>query len=261
MNKAELIKKITLKKEFSNLPKKDIEKVFKKFNKPNYLDEEKIKLSRDLLRKVYSVFTSGKLLNKKILDKKSVGEILKKHLSTRERFENYVSIYERLLRDFKNKRISIIDLGAGINGLSYNFFKEQKVDVDYVGVEAVGQLVELMKAFFKKNKIKAKAIHESLFEIEKIKEIIEDTEKPRIIFLFKVIDSLEMIEKDYSKSLLNEIIPLADKIVVSFATRSLVKRKKFWVNRKWFENFIKENFKILDNFELGNELYLVFQKR
>ncbi|HDK42706.1 MAG TPA: hypothetical protein ENG87_04955, partial [Candidatus Pacearchaeota archaeon] len=62
MNKRELIRKITEKKEFSQLPEKDVEMAFAQFDKDRYLDEEKIKLTRDLLRKVFSAFTSTKIL-------------------------------------------------------------------------------------------------------------------------------------------------------------------------------------------------------
>ena len=110
-------------------------------------------------------------------------------------------------------------------------------------------------------KLNAQAIHGSLFELEKIKKIILKTKKPRIIFLFKVLDSLEMLERDYSKKLLKEITPLADKVVISFATRSMIKRKRFLVNRNWILDFIKENFEILDDFEIGGERYLCFKKR
>jgi hypothetical protein len=54
----ELYKKIIQKKEFSQLPKKDVERIFKKFDNENYVGFEKVKLTRDLLRKVFSVFTS-----------------------------------------------------------------------------------------------------------------------------------------------------------------------------------------------------------
>ena len=113
---------------------------------------------------------------------------------------------------------------------------------------------------FEKEKINGKAIHESLFELERIKRIIKQAKKPKIVFLFKTLDSLEMLEDDYSKKLLLEITPLVDMVVVSFATRSMISRKKFKVNRNWIVNFIKENFKLVDDFELGGERYIVFKK-
>lgn len=255
MNKEELLKKITEKKEFSQLPKKDVEMAFNKFDKPNYIDEEKVKLTRDLLRKVFSVFASQKLLN--LRDKKPEW-ILKKHISTRERFGYYPELYKRLLNEFNNGKKTIFDLGAGINGFSYEFFPK---NTSYMGIEGMKQLVDLMNYYFNKEKLTAGAIHESLFEIEKIKDCIKSVKGKKIIFLFKVIDSLEMIKGDYSKVLLNELTPLVDRMIVSFATRSLIKREKFKANRNWIKEFIRENFEILDEFELGTEKYISFKSK
>ena len=109
-------------------------------------------------------------------------------------------------------------------------------------------------------KIKGIAFHLSLFDLEKIKKQILKSKRPRIVFLFKTIDSLETLERNYSKKFLLNIMPLVDKIVISFATRSLVKQEKFKANRKWLVEFINENFKILDDFEINNERYICFKK-
>lgn len=255
MNKRELIEKIIQKKEFSQLPEKDVELVYEKFDNNKYLDEEKIKFSRDLLRKMYTAFVSPKLLN--IRDKDEEW-FLKKHISTRERFEYYEELYKKLLSG-KKEKITIFDLGAGVNGFSYKYFNNSRIN--YIGVEAVGQLVDLMNNYFMKQKLKAEAIHASLFELEEIKKIIQKENGNKIVFLFKTLDSLEMLRRDYSKKLLKEIVPLVDKVVVSFATRSLVSQKKFNVNRNWIIDFIKENFKIEGDFELGSERYIVFVKK
>ncbi len=255
MNKTELLQKITEKKEFSQLPKKDVELAFSHFEKRQVSDEEKIRLTRELLHRVFSSFISPKLLSPK---NKNEEWILRKHLSTKERLPYYFEIYKKILVEYKNQKISIIDLGAGVNGFSYKYFPKK---IDYMGVEAVGQLVELMNDYFKRQRVNAHAICESLFETEKIKKIILETKKPRIIFLFKVLDSLEMLERDYSKKLLKEITPLADKVVVSFATMSMIKRKKFKVERFWILNFIKDNFEILDELEIGGERYISFRTK
>ena len=239
MDKQELIKKITEKKEFSQLPKKDVEIVFNKFDKPNYLDSEKVKMTRDLLRKIYSVFTSQKLLK---LKDKDPEWILGKHISTKERFPYYEEVYEKIFEGIDEKRsLSVFDLGAGINGFSYNYFPFQ--NVEYVGVEAMKQLVDLMNYYFKAHGLsRAEAVWESLFELDKIKNSIkQDKSEQKIIFLFKVLDSLEMVESDYSKKFLWDIVPLVDKVVVSFATRSLVKKTKFKVSRGWIMKFIENS--------------------
>jgi len=255
MNREEIIERIVSKKDFSKIPEEDILLAYEKFEKRQCSEEEKIRLTRDLLRKVYSAFTSGKLLN---IKDKNEEWLLRKHLSTRERLNYYVELYEKLFKDMK--KCSVIDLGSGINGLSYKFFP-QKLKVSYMGIEAVGQLVDLMNFYFEKSNLDARAIHESLFNIKNVKKLIEMCEKPRIVFLFKVIDSLEMIEGDSSKKLLMEITPLCDRVVLSFATRSMIRRDKFRVNRKWIINFINENFELLEDFEIGNERYILFKNK
>ncbi len=149
-------------------------------------------------------------------------------------------------------------MGAGINGFSCNFFKRIKVEVDYTAVESVGQLVDLMNYFFEKNKLNAKAFHLSLFEKYKIKKIIEKQKRPRIVFMFKIIDALEKIKTDYSKELILEIAPLVDKFVLSFSTKSFG-GKKFFANRNWILDFIKNNFDIVEDFEINGERYIIFK--
>jgi len=258
MNREEILEKITEKKEFSQLPKKDVKRAYERFERRQCSDEEKIRLTRDLLRRAFTAFMGRKIMNPKDKDARW---FLLRHVSTKERFDFYERLYSRILNDFDKKEISIIDLGAGINGLSYYFFEKIGRKVKYIGVEGVKQLVDVVNYFFNKNKINAVVINESLFEIKKIKEIVKEQKRPRICFLFKTVDSLEMLKRDYTKEFLSEIVPLCDKFVVSFATRSLFKKHLFKVRRDWAIKYIKENFNILDEFELGNERYILFKSR
>jgi hypothetical protein len=257
MNDKQIIKKIIEKKEFSELPIKDVEKAFSKFNRPNYLDEEKIKFTRDLLRKIYSVFLSKKLL---VCKEKDFEWFLNKHISTRERFQNYLELYKRIFANF-GKNLFVYDLGCGINGFSYPYFKKINKNVFYLGIEAINQLVRIQNEYFKKNKFSARIFHESLFNIPNIKKILKYGKNPKIIFLFKIFDSLEMLEKDFSKKLLMAVVPCVDLVIISFATRSLVARKKFRSSRNWIFSFVQKNFQIIDDFELSSERYISFRKR
>ena len=273
----EVFEKITKKKEFYQLTKKDIVLALERFNVEKYSDEEKVKLTRSLLRKIFSSFTSRKLLSKKIKKSKSFSSFkkntkrnkdeewfLKKHLSTRERLPHYKRIYSRIFKNM-DKDLSVIDLGAGINGFSYNYFKKVGFNVNYIAIEAMGQFVSIMNTYFENKKLnksnQAKAIHLSLFEIQEIKKIIKKMREPRIIFLLKTVDSIEMLKRDYSKELILRISPLCDKFDISFPTRSMIKRRKFKVKRNWIINFIEEKFEILDVFEIGDEKYIVFKNR
>lgn len=255
MTNEEIIAKICEKKEFSMLPREDIERAFSKFERRETSGEDKVKLTRELLRKVFSGVAGKKLLN---WDDKSAEEVLKKHLSTRERYEHYSEIYLRLLKNLP-KEISILDLGAGVNGMSYHFFEDAGKKVEYYGIEAVGQLVDMVNGYFEKEKIDGKMIHASLFELGKLREIANSTKKPRVVFLFKTVDALEAVERDYTKKLLEEIVPLVDRVIVSFPTESWMRRKKFFVQRTWLIDFVRERWNFIDDFNLGGERYLVFE--
>jgi hypothetical protein len=253
--RAEILKKIKEKREFSQLPEKDIGIAYSHFEKRQATEEEKIKLTKEMLRKLFSAFVSKKLLS---IKNKEPEWVLRKHISTSERLPYYIKIYSRILEG--EKRASIIDLGAGINGFSYPFFEKSGVKADYIAIESVGQLIDLMNFYFRQNKLKAEAVHLSLFEKEKVLEIIKKQKSPKIIFMFKVIDALETLERDYSKKLISELVPLADKIVVSFATKSLGNKTAFKAKRSWIIDFINENFDVLDDFELGGERYISFRR-
>lgn len=252
----EIIDKIISKKEFKDLPRKDVELIYSKFDKENYLVEEKIKLTRDLLRKMYTAFVSEKLLNVK---NKEPGWFLNKHISTKERLEHYGKVYRRCLNNLK-KQLTIFDFGCGVNGFSYESFLKEGFKVKYIGTEPVGQLTDLQNNYFKEKDFDARVDKVSLFDLNSTIDLINKEKGIKVIFLFKTLDSLEMAERDYSKELLKKIVPLVDRIIISWATRSLVSKKKFYADRKWLKNFIQEEFKIIDEFEEGNENYLIFNK-
>lgn len=252
MDEKGIIEKIFQKKEFKDLPSLDVSLVYN-FVKSRYdFQEEIIKESRNLLRKMYTVFVSEKLLNSK---EKDFEWFLKKHISTKERFDYYSELYSKI---FEEEKYSVYDLGCGINGFSYNFFPKK---INYFSYEAVGQLVDLQNKYFRESKISGICVKKSLFDLEEVKKFILQGTGKKVVFLFKVLDSLEMLKRDYSKDLIKEITPLVDKVVISFATRSLVSKKSFRVQRKWLTDFLKENYLILDEFEFGVEKYIIFSKK
>ena len=258
MNKQEIIEKVIAKKEFSKLPKKDVEKAFSLFDKQEYSDIEKVKMTRELLKRVFTAFMGRKIMNPKDKDARW---FLLRHVSTKERFDFYEEVYKKIFKGFckSDEQVNVIDLGAGINGMSYDYLKKICKNVNYLGIEGVKQLVDVVNFYFIKNKISGKMINESLFELEKIKKIIKKQKKPRICFLFKTVDSLEMLKKDYTKRFLSELVVLCDRFVVSFATRSFFKKHLFKVRRDWAINYVQENFRVINDFERGGERYLVFE--
>jgi len=80
----------------------------------------------------------------------------------------YEELYSRVLG---NKKYNVIDLGAGVNGFSYKYFRGNLKS--YFAVEAIGQLVELTNNYFEKHKFNGKCYHMSLFELKKLKKYIK----------------------------------------------------------------------------------------
>jgi hypothetical protein len=245
--------------------------------------KEDVKKTRALLRKYFGVFLTNKILGagkKSFAGKKEndkiADEILKSHLSTRNR--DYLELYERIVGKNKGNGEIIIDLGCGVNGFSYKFIKNSVLrnnnsrEIRYVGVEAVKQLVDIMNQYFKDKKFNACVIWQDLFDINKILKIIKnagtknkdkerEAEKGKVIWMFNIIDALEVFKRNYSKKLILEIFKLKDikKIVLSFPSKGLSGRKRFKVSRGWLIGFVCENFKILDDFSIHGERFIVFK--
>ena len=258
----QVIEKIVEKKEFSQIPLEDIKLVYSQFeNREDLILEEKIKLTRDLLRKMYTAFVSDKLLNVK---DKDAEWFLRKHISTAERLDEYSFVYHRCLEGIEEKSgevINVFDFGCGINGFSYNKFLDAGFNVNYLGTEPVGQLCEIQNKWFNKNGLSGHVENLSLFDLGSNISMVKRVKGKKVAFFFKVLDSLEMLKRDYSKEVLKSIVPLVDRVVISWATKSLVSKKKFHADRKWLKEFVKEKYEIIDEFESGVENYLVFRRR
>ena len=102
-----------------------------------------------------------------------------------------------------------------------------------------------------------------MFETDEVIKIIKDAEAPRVIFMFQIIDALEVFEKNYSKKLILKILENAgedDKVILTLPLESLGGRNKFIVNRKWLLDFLNENSKIEKDFKMNGERVICFHK-
>ncbi len=243
-----LINEVKLKREFSKLPDSIIEKALNSSN-------ENVKEARAFLRKYFGVFLTNKVLKGK------TEEVLESHISSKLR--DYGEFYPRI---FQNKKFnSVIDLGCGANGFSYNFLREELGEIDYVGVEASGQVVENTNEFFKNQKItQGKSICFDLFNKETVLELIKKSKEPRAILLLQVVDALESVERNFSKELLlgiQDFLTSEDLIVLTMPLNSISGRKKFEARRSWISIFLEENFVVKDDFNLGNERIFLVRKK
>ena len=84
-------------------------------------------------------------------------------------------------------------------------------------------------------------------------------EKYDMVFLFKALDSLEIVQRHVSKSFVSKLpVPY---LVVSFATRSLGKGSKMAVKRgSWFLNLCDRMGWSYDTFEVEGEFFVLVDK-
>jgi hypothetical protein len=91
--------------------------------------------------------------------------------------------------------------------------------------------------------------------------------KPDVIFMLKLLDTLETIKRHHTKKLIPRLAEHAQWIVVSFATQSLGGNKTISDSRRtWFESFLARQKEscgwTYDTFSIPNEkFYLIRTSR
>jgi len=240
-----LVEEVKKKREFSGLPDSVVLRALEE-------SKDDVKGARALLRKYFGVFLTNKIL-------KGKGDLLKMHMSSRKR--DYGEFYGRI---FETVGLvgSVVDLGCGVNGFSFPFLHEEYGVGEYYGVEASGQLVDKMNEFFDEKGYGeiANAVWMDLFKVGEVVKMLKKCGKPRVVFMFQVVDALENLERDFSKKFISRIAEECEWIVLSLPTESLGGRKKFAVRRKWMLDFLEREFDVVEDFVLSGERIIVVRK-
>jgi len=248
-----LVGKVKQKKEFSGLPDGLIEKVLNQKQIKNKSDDERVKLSRAFLRKYFGVFMTNKVLKGK--DE----SVLESHISSRKR--DYSLFYKKISDVVGVDFESVLDFGCGMNGFSYNFLEDSFSEINYVGIEATRQLCELQNKFFESmNFSRAKVIWGDLFSFSEVEHVVKNSASPRLILLLQVVDALENVEPNFSKEFLlnlKKFLGNKDVLVISNPLKSISGRNRFDIKRRWLEEFITQNFELIDKFDLFDEEFLI----
>ncbi|MAG39881.1 hypothetical protein CMI41_02860 [Candidatus Pacearchaeota archaeon] len=243
-----LIDEVKKKKVFSKIPDELVWKFLRK-NKLN------IKETRSDIRKFLGVFLTNKVL------KKNDESILRNHISSKNR--DYSKFYEAI-SEVSGAVKNIVDLGAGINGFSYNFLTKYFGDVNYIGFEAAGQLVDKTNVYFFENKLaKARVLHKDISEGDFVKKHLSHISGRKIILMLQIVDALENIKRDFSKDFLlslRRILSKEDFIVITMPLKSISGRKRFEAQRTWLVKFLEKNFEIKKNTDIDNEKLIIIGK-
>jgi hypothetical protein len=246
MGSNELVVEVKKKREFSGLPDSIVARVLEECDS-RLDDKNRIKEARSKLRKFFGVFLTNRVL-------KGEGEdILLSHISSK--FRDYDEFYEKIFEGVEGVK-TVLDLGCGANGLSFGHLRDALGEVKYVGLEAAGQLVDKMNAYFDTNSYSGKAFCLDLMDSEAVWKVLVPLEGPRVVLMLQVIDALESMEKDYSKVFLEGLmahLTKDDMVIITMPMSSISGRKKFEVGRKWLRDYLEEKFDLKDEFIVGNE--------
>ena len=174
-------------------------------------------------------------------------QILSAHLSTKERFDSYLQIYEQLFKIIKPN--VILDLGCGLNPLSYHYMNRK---VRYIASDIDKGNLDFIQQFFNLSGIDGKTLLLNL-------QYKEDVQKLAFIecdvcFLFKILEIDKRIAED--------IISAANAkcIVASFSTINLSGEPMARPEREWFEKMLNRLRLKFSTFKTENEIFYLIRK-
>ncbi len=179
-------------------------------------------------------------------------KILKTHTSTYERLPFYKEIYEELW-ETTGKPASILDLGAGLNPLSYVFMNIN--NLTYTAIELseddCTELNEYFNIMEGHSGLQGTTSHLNLLHV---KNKFPQTD---VCFMFKTLDVLEGVKMKVRENIFKHIT--SNWIVVSFATET-INKKQIHSDRTWFLNFLQHNKYKYKVKEWKNEVFYVMKK-
>jgi len=205
-----------------------------------FLDKPKSKKYKKIVRDVRGLLhkVTGAYFSKK--------KGLEKHASSRERMEFYKKLYKKIF-NITGKPKSILDLGCGLNPLSY---KLMDVSAKYYAYDLDERNISEVEKYFVKNKIKGKA---------KVVNILEKKtfEKTDVAFLFKLLDVVDFKGHKNAEDLIRKL--KSKWIIVSFSTLTLGRRKMKHPKRGWFEIMLERLRLSYVKFSEKNEVFYVIK--
>jgi len=222
------------------------------------------KLVRAELRTVYGAFDLDEKRERKELLAQLTGNpgnaslilrLLLLHQSSKERAPRYLEVYRRIFA-VTNIPTTILDLGCGANPYSYTFLRCRP---RYVAIDLPSDALADIAEFFRIEGIKGEVIGIDLVkEYEKLTPLSRENNVD-VVFLFKVLDSLESVKRNISGKVLDTLV--AKWVVVSFPTVSLGGRKHIREGRRaWFERLLAQQDLSYEKFTVGDEVFYVVRK-
>ncbi len=177
------------------------------------------------------------------------GSTIQTHPSTRERLPLYRQLYQKIW-EITGKPESILDLGCGLNPLSFQFMGLD--DVTYHAYDVDEQIAAVINKFFRTKKIGGMA---------SVRDVTTASDFPPtdICFLFKMTDILEKGKGHKATEAMITKIP-AKFIVVSFPTVTMSGKPMNFPRRRWIELMCARLGHTFTVLQFSREIFYVVEK-
>lgn len=230
MEYSELIQDLKKKKELKDLDNNFIFLRIKEYLKDKEIPENKksreyekiFKDLRRILRKSYGMFRN---LNEK----------------------RDLEIYEKIFSIAKPRKI--LDLGCGLDPLEYCKLTNAELYVSDISQSIINKLND----YFKLNKINGKA-----FVFNLLDDDLEKLPKADLCLMLKLLDSIELFKRNYTKELLTKI--KSKYFLISFAKRTLSSKRIIKSSRNWILRILRELNFSYELFDYDSEIYFLVKK-
>ena len=260
-------------KKYKPISKTLIKDEIKKYFKINpkalkFIDKEKSSKFKDIVKgvrsKLHFVHGSFQKEGKKdiylkqiygINDYKNHDKILVCNLSTKERLNDYQKLYKVIFK-ITGKPKSILDLGCGINPVSYPYMGVNGIsyyayDINEDDCGFLNRYFKLMKDY---TGIKGKSFVLDLSKIANIKKL----PKADVCFMFKFLDVVERKGHKFSEDVIKNLN--CKYIVASFSTKTVSGKNMKHPYRGWIEKMLERINLEYEKIFLDNEVFYVIKK-
>ncbi len=180
--------------------------------------------------------------------------ILRTSVSSSERLDSdYEEIYKKIKKEFGKNLKSVIDLGCGINPVSFkpHDFKNVKIyayDIDTNDID-------FLNKYFKTVGLDGEAHVLDLHDLDRIDKLpLAD-----LCLLYKIIDPLEKRGHEFSEELIKRI--KSKYLIVSFATKTVSRKPMNYPKRGWFEQMLKRLGKKYKTIKSLSEIYYIVENK
>ncbi len=257
-----------IKKEFIFKKINEVLRHYSKKKLNSIKNVERSKIIKEIVKKVRSELRNDVtlyLLN--MSNSSNIEEVLNNFKSTKERYNYIFRVYSRIfsfLKEHKIKLKKIIDLGCGLNPLSfllYYIYSNESFgiinyycyDVNEIILDKVRDIVNgIKKKNSKVKEIRFRFINEDISQIKNFP-------KGDLVFLFKILHIIDKKNHKNSEELLKKIDSSA--LVISFSIRTLSGKPMRFKRRTWLEKMLTRlNYRF--SYEIiGKEIFYFVTKK